>query len=89
MQRQSTQPKANAGNLKTLAHDSTSPAPFGTKQDVARMLQMSTRTVDSYLAAGLPHLKLGTRRVRFDLATVKAWVLEKYGDSPKETTANL
>jgi len=35
--------------------------------------------VDDQMALGMPHLKLGARRVRFDLAEVAAWLKEKYG----------
>lgn len=74
-----TCPDANAGNLKPLAHDNNIIAPFGSKRDVAAMLQMSIRSVDNYMADGMPHLKFGKRRCRFDLPAVREWVLAQYG----------
>lgn len=57
---------------------------FGTKQDVAAMFGVCLRTVDNLLAKGMPHLKLGARRCRFDMADVEAWAnrsfrTERYG----------
>jgi hypothetical protein len=40
---------------------------------------MSIRWVDGQLAKGMPHLKLGLRRVRFDLEEVRQWLKETYG----------
>ncbi len=56
----------------------TIPTPFATKKQVAEFIGLSVRTVDSYLALGLPHLKLGKRRCRFDLAEVKAWLNDNF-----------
>jgi hypothetical protein len=39
----------------------------------------STRWVDDQLAAGMPHLKLGQRRVRIDAAEALEWLRQKYG----------
>ena len=53
---------------------------FGDKRAVAALAGgMSTRWVDNELQKGLPHLKLGPRRVRFDLEEVRTWLKEKYG----------
>ena len=30
------------------------------------------------MTRGMPHLKLGPRRIRFDLEEVRAWLMEKY-----------
>jgi len=54
------------------------PLPFATKKQVAEFLGLSVRTVDTYLQKGLPHVKLGKRRCRFDLAEVKLWVNEHF-----------
>jgi predicted DNA-binding transcriptional regulator AlpA len=51
---------------------------YGSKADVAAMLQMSRRTVDNLLRQGCPHLKLGSRRCRFDLAEVREWLSENF-----------
>lgn len=55
------------------------PGGYLTKQEVAALLQLhSIRTVDRYMAAGLPHLKLGQRRVRFKLDDVHEWIERKF-----------
>ena len=74
---QTSNPDANAGNFKSSAHDNITP--FGSKRDVAAMLQLSVRSVDNHIAAGMPHLKIGKRRCRFDLAAVREWMLAQYG----------
>ena len=39
----------------------------------------SPRHVDNLIAAGLPHLKIGSRRVRIVIEEADRWMLEKYG----------
>ena len=51
---------------------------FGTKRDVAVMAGLCVRSVENMMAEGLPHLKFGKRRCRFDLDEVKAWLKERY-----------
>jgi hypothetical protein len=43
------------------------------------MTDMSVRWVDLQLPRGMPHLKIGARRVRFDLGEVAQWLKERYG----------
>jgi predicted DNA-binding transcriptional regulator AlpA len=71
-------PEANAGHLKPLANENANPTRYGSKRDVAQMVQMSLRSVDNFLRDGCPHLKLGKRRVRFDMAEVRAWLAENF-----------
>jgi hypothetical protein len=53
---------------------------FCDKRAVAELAGgMSVRWVDGQLCKGMPHLKLGPRRVRFDLIEVAAWLKERYG----------
>jgi predicted DNA-binding transcriptional regulator AlpA len=51
---------------------------YGSKKDVARMVQMSTRSVDNFINEGCPHLKLGARRVRFDMVETRQWLAETF-----------
>ena len=51
---------------------------YGSKRDVASMVQMSVRTVDNLVAQGCPHLKLGQRRLRFDMAEVRQWLADNF-----------
>lgn len=37
------------------------------------------RMVDKFLAEGLPHLKIGSRRVRIVVAEGDAWMIQRYG----------
>jgi predicted DNA-binding transcriptional regulator AlpA len=61
---------------------------FGDKRDVAAMAAMrSTRWVELQMAAGMPHLKLGPRRVRFDLEEVREWLKEKYHQQRRAVAA--
>ena len=48
---------------------------------------MSLRWVDGELAKGMPHLKLGPRRVRFDLEEVRTWLKEHYGQQRRGKVA--
>jgi phage terminase Nu1 subunit (DNA packaging protein) len=52
---------------------------FGDKRAVADMLGLCVRSVDNLCASGCPHLKLGKRRVRFDLAEVAVWAKREFG----------
>jgi hypothetical protein len=59
-----------------------SPPSLGDKRSVATLAGMkTTRWVDDQLALGMPHLKLGPRRVRFDLVEVREWLKQKYSRS--------
>lgn len=68
------QPEAVAGDAKLTG----SIAPFGDKKAVAQLLGMSVRSVDNYIQAGLPVIKLSARRCRFDLAECRQWFIEQY-----------
>ena len=65
---QNTQPDAPTGNIK-----------FGGKKDVAAMIGCCIRSVDNELQRGLPHMKMGARKVRFDLEEVAAWLKRTSG----------
>ena len=51
------------------------------KDGFAARWLFSRRHVDTLLAQGLPHLKVGTRRVRILTAEGDAWMKEKFGTS--------
>lgn len=59
-------------------------SPLGKKRDVATMLNVSLRSVDNYIADGLPHIKTSPRCCRFDLAEVRAWFKTKYGQQSRK-----
>jgi hypothetical protein len=66
-------PDAATGNEKLA----TIPQ-YGSKRDVARMLQMSVRTVDNFVARGCPHYAVSRRRLRFDMLEVRTWLAENF-----------
>jgi predicted DNA-binding transcriptional regulator AlpA len=76
MTKAQVQPDAAAG-VKSAALSDT-PLRYGDKNDVATMLGMSKRTVDNLMAQGCPHLRIGSRRCRFDLTEVRQWLSENF-----------
>ena len=52
----------------------TAASPYIDKKALANRLGLSRRTIDNWMQRGLPHLKLGARRVRFDLRDVEPWL---------------
>ena len=52
---------------------------FGGKKEVAAMVGCCIRTVDNLMRQGCPHLKLGRRKVIFDLEEVADWLKRRYG----------
>lgn len=68
-----------ADNSKSTAIVNPNSVRYGDKNAVALMLGMSRRSVDNFLQEGCPHLKLGSRRVRFDMEEVRIWLKEQYG----------
>jgi len=54
------------------------PSPYTDKRGFAKRWSVSTRTVDSWLAAGMVHLKIGNRRVRICIAEADAWMQEQF-----------
>ena len=60
------------------ANDFDFHTPNKTKQDVARFLGVTVRTVETMMSqSGLPYYRLGSRRVRFRFADVMEWMEEK------------
>jgi len=51
---------------------------YGSKRDVAAMLQMSVRSIDNFCAAGMPFLAVSRRRLRFDMVEVRQWISDTY-----------
>lgn len=49
------------------------------KPQVAKLLHCGKRTVDNYMAQGMPHQKPSPRKVTFDAAEVLKWYKQKYG----------
>jgi len=72
-------------NTNILQQPETSPGQsaltvprYGSKRDVAAMLQMSVRSVDNFVAKGCPCLRVSSRKLRFDMAEVRQWLSETY-----------
>jgi hypothetical protein len=66
------QPDNATGNQTSLA------SPFTDKRGYAKRWQGSTRWVDGLLAQGLPHLKIGKRRVRICIANADEWMQSQF-----------
>ena len=52
--------------------------PITDKRGFAARWQFSTRQVDNFLAQGMPHFKIGKRRVRIAIAEADAWMRERF-----------
>ncbi len=49
------------------------------KRGFAAHWKFSVRTIDGLLAHGLPHLKIGKRRVRINTCVADSWMTENFG----------
>jgi hypothetical protein len=49
------------------------------KRGYGQRWMFSARHVSNLLAAGLPHLKIGSRRVRIVVDEADAWMRERFG----------
>jgi len=65
-------PEADTGQTKLSAGEITD------KRGYADRWQFSIRKVDNLLSAGLPHLKIGKRRVRILVPEADAWMREQF-----------
>jgi hypothetical protein len=54
-------------------------APITDKKGYGQRWHFSVRHVDNLLAEGMPHLKIGARRVRIITAEADAWMWQRYG----------
>lgn len=62
---------------------------YADKRGIAEMLDVSVRSVDNFLAEGMPHFKLTARCIRFDVDEVRAWLKERYGTRRLGRSATL
>ena len=49
------------------------------KRGYGQRWNFSIRKIDDLLAQGLPHLRVGSRRVRIIIAEADRWMIEKFG----------
>jgi hypothetical protein len=54
-------------------------SPVTDKKGFGARWGFSVRHVDNFLAAGMPHLRVGSRRVRILVDEADLWMREKYG----------
>src|SRR5262245_23084392 len=80
---------ATVGAARAPVDPVSPPFQFADKRAVSAMLGLSVRTVDNLIAKGMPHLKLGERRCRFDLQEVRAWLKQQYGTRRHGKTSTL
>jgi hypothetical protein len=64
---------------ETAAGQSKPAGEITDKKGFAARWGFSGRMVDNFLAAGLPHLAVGKRRVRIIIAEADAWMMERFG----------
>ncbi|MSU62302.1 MAG: hypothetical protein EXS31_07885 [Pedosphaera sp.] len=57
------------------------------KKGYAQHWLFSPRHIDNLIADGLPHCKIGSRRVRIVIEEADRWMLQKYG-TQRFTTKN-
>jgi excisionase family DNA binding protein len=50
---------------------------YATKKEMAAHLRVTERTVENWMVKGLPYYRLGSRRTRFKLSEVDAWLADK------------
>lgn len=62
----------------TLAANDNNSSRLLDKRGLADFVGMSPRWIDGQLGKGLPHLKLGPRRVRFDAGEALDWLRGQY-----------
>lgn len=65
--------------LPNLAGGEPKSAEITDKRGYGARWHFSVRHVDNLLAQGLPHLKIGQRRVRIIIAEADAWMRERFG----------
>lgn len=56
------------------------------KKGYGEHLLFSSRHVDNLIAQGLPHLKIGNRRVRIIIEEADAWMRERFGAQRRSST---
>jgi predicted DNA-binding transcriptional regulator AlpA len=66
-----TTPEVATGN-------SLAASPFADKRAYAKRWQGSTRWVDDLIARGMPHLKIGSRRVRICVVEADEWMQSQF-----------
>ncbi len=50
-----------------------------TKKELAETLKVSVPSIERYMKAGMPYLKMANGSVRFEIEEVKKWAYEKKG----------
>lgn len=64
-------------DTKTSETTAATPAQAGallTKAQLAAYLQLTPRSIENFQRRGMPFYRLGARRNRFDIASVRAWL---------------
>jgi hypothetical protein len=69
----------NANTPESASGTSKIAEPITDKRGFAARWGFSIRHVDNLLAQGMPHLKIGKRRVRIILLEADAWMKERFG----------
>jgi hypothetical protein len=79
--------KSKAFQTSEVAMGEVKPASEITnKKGYAERWQHSVRAVDKWISQGLPHLKIGKRRVRIIIPEADAWMRERFGTQRRGPT---
>lgn len=68
-------PESVTGDMKLTERE----AHILDKKSYAERWSFSVRTIDNLLRAGMPHLRVGERRVRIIVAEADAWMRQRFG----------
>lgn len=69
----------DTSNTPDTATGTTLAADITDKRGYGQRWHFSLRHVDNLIAQGLPHLKIGERRVRIIIGEADAWMRARYG----------
>lgn len=79
--------KENVPHTLEAATGSKLAAEITDKQGFGSRWGFSSRHIDTLIARGLPHLKIGKRRVRIVVAQADAWMIERFATQRCSPTA--
>jgi len=64
-------------------------SPYTDKRGYAKRWAVSTRTIDNLIAAGMPRLKIGARRVRLCVAECDEWMTQQFRVSSRRAAKGV
>jgi hypothetical protein len=83
--------KADTGDVKNKIRSEVAPNPSSVakgitdKKGFGEHWKFSARHIDNLIALGLPHLKIGKRRVRIVVEEADQWMREKFSTQRRKS----